>query len=74
MTTNLNMLIKKSGYKKEKIAEFLNVSIWTITNWCKGNTSPNLEQANQLKTILNLNSIDELIAYGQSPTGRKEKK
>jgi DNA-binding XRE family transcriptional regulator len=61
MTTNLNLLIKKSGYKKEKIAEFLDVSIWTITNWCKGYTSPTLEQAQKLKEVLNLQSIDELV-------------
>ena len=64
MTTNLNKLIKKSGYKKEKIAEFLNVSIWTITNWCKGNTSPTLDQAQKLKEVLNLSTIDELVSKG----------
>ena len=61
MTINLNKLIKKSGYKKEKIAEFMNVSIWTITNWCKGYTSPTLEQAQKLKEVLGLTTIDELI-------------
>ncbi len=61
MTANLNILIKKSGYKKEFIAQQLNVSIWTITNWCKGYTSPTLEQAQKLKEVLNLKSIDELV-------------
>lgn len=62
MTTNLNVLIKKSGYKKEFIAQQTKVSIYTITNWCTGKTSPNIIQAQKLKEVLGLESIDELIS------------
>jgi len=61
MTTNLNVIIKKSGLKKEHIAKEMKVSIYTITNWVKGYTSPTIKQAKKLKEILNLNSIDELL-------------
>lgn len=61
MSTNLNEIIKHSGLKKEYIAKQMKVSIYTITNWVKGYTSPTIIQAQKLKEILNLKSIDELI-------------
>jgi transcriptional regulator with XRE-family HTH domain len=61
MNSRINELIKISGYKKEYIAQKMEVSIYTITNWCKGYTSPTLEQAQKLKEVLGLKSIDELI-------------
>jgi len=57
----LNELIKISGLKKEFIAKEIKVSVHTVSNWCKGYTSPTLEQAQKLKEILNLKTIDELI-------------
>lgn len=59
--TKLNELIKESGLKKEYIAKNVGVSIWTITNWCKGVTWPTLQQALKLKDILRLDSIDDLV-------------
>lgn len=61
MMTKLNKLIKESGLKKKYIAEKLDVNLNTITNWVKGISKPDISQAKQLKEILNLNSIDELI-------------
>lgn len=57
----LGEIIKNSGLKKEHIAKELNVSVHTITNWVKGHTCPTVNQAQKLKEILNLKSIDELI-------------
>ncbi|MCL4415257.1 MAG: helix-turn-helix domain-containing protein [Actinobacteria bacterium] len=57
----LNELIKKSGYQKEYIAKKMGVSIYTISHWVNGKTSPTLNQAQKLKEILNLDSIDQLI-------------
>ena len=59
--TELAKRIKESGLKKDSIAERMEVSIFTITNWCSGSTYPNLEQARKLKYILNLKYIDEMI-------------
>jgi len=61
MMTKLNKLIKESGLKKIYIAEKLDVNLNTITNWVKGYSQPDINQAQKLKEILNLKSIDELI-------------
>jgi len=58
---NLNEQIRKSGLKKKYIADKLGINLNTITNWVKGYSSPNINQAQQLKEILHLKSIDELI-------------
>lgn len=57
----LKEIIKSKGLKQDFIAEQIGVSKHTITNWVKGHTSPDLFQAQKLKEILNLISIDELI-------------
>jgi len=59
--TELAKRIKESGLKKDAVAKKMGVSIFTITNWCRGSTCPNLRQARDLKYILNLNYIDEMI-------------
>ena len=61
MKTKINKKMLKSGYKKEHIAKYVGVSIFTITSWCKGHTYPTIKQAQKLKEILGLDSIDELI-------------
>jgi len=59
--SNLNELIKQSGLKKKHIAKKMSVSVFTINNWVNGHTSPTIKQAQKLKEILNLESIDQLI-------------
>lgn len=61
MTTKIASLIKKSGLKKEHIAEKAGVSVFTICNWCKGQTYPDMAKAYRLKKILKLSHMDELI-------------
>ena len=61
METKINKLIKESGLKKEYIAFKVDVSIYTLANWRKGKSYPNIHQANKLKEILKLNHIDELL-------------
>jgi len=61
MPTNLKEIIKVKGYRKDYISKLMNVSLHTLNNWIRGYTSPTLEQAQKLKEVLNLNSIDELI-------------
>jgi len=61
MTTNLKELIKVKGYRKDYIIKRMGISLHTLNNWIRGYTSPTIKQAQQLKEILNLKSIDELI-------------
>jgi DNA-binding XRE family transcriptional regulator len=63
METKLNRLIKESGKKKEYIAWKVGVSIYTLTNWCRGTTYPNLRDAYMLKQVLNIKSIDDLVDW-----------
>ena len=51
---------KKKGYSQEDLAEKLDVTRQTISNWELGSTQPNPEQLKGLSKILNV-SIDELL-------------
>ena len=51
---------KEKGLSQEKLAEKINVTRQTISNWELGETSPNPEQLILLSITLN-NSIDELV-------------
>ena len=53
-------LRKEKGYSQEDLAEKLNVTRQTISNWELGSTQPNPEQLKGLSKILNV-SIDELL-------------
>ena len=51
---------KEKGLSQEKLAEKINVTRQTISNWELGETSPNPEQLILLSKSLNI-SIDELV-------------
>lgn len=53
-------LRKKKGYSQEELAEKLDVTRQTISNWKLGSTQPNPEQLKGLSKILNV-SIDEML-------------
>ena len=53
-------LKKKKGYSQEELAEKLDVTRQTISNWELGSTQPNPEQLKGLSKILNV-SIDEML-------------
>ena len=53
-------LRKKQGLSQERLAEKINVTRQTISNWELGDTSPNPEQLKILSKTLNV-SVDELI-------------
>ena len=57
---NIYKLRKKNGLSQEKLAEEINVTRQTISNWELGATSPNPEQLILLSKTLNI-SIDELV-------------
>ena len=58
---NLSKLIDRSGLKKTFIAKRVGVTKQTISNWVMGRYSPNIIEAQKLKEILGLDSIDELV-------------
>ena len=57
---NINTLRKEKGFSQENLAEKVNVTRQTISNWELGETSPNPEQLILLSGALD-KSIDELV-------------
>lgn len=68
---NINALRKEKGFSQEKLAEKVNVTRQTISNWELGETSPNPEQLILLSIALD-KSIDELV--GNDTTHRLNEK
>ncbi len=62
---NINTLRKEKGLSQEKLAEKVNVTRQTISNWELGETSPNPEQLMLLSAVLG-KSIDELVGNGNA--------
>ena len=65
-------LRKEKGLSQEKLAEKINVTRQTISNWELEETSPNPEQLILLSKVLN-KSIDELVGNEFEPVNIKEK-
>lgn len=53
-------LRKEKRLSQEQLAEKINVTRQTISNWELGETSPDLNQAKELAKVLNI-SLDELV-------------
>lgn len=60
LNQNIYRLRKENGLSQEKLAEKINVSRQTISNWELGETSPNPEQLILLSKVFQ-KSIDELV-------------
>ena len=56
----ISKLRKKQNLSQEKLAEIINVTRQTISNWELGETSPNPEQLKLLSKTFKI-SIDELL-------------
>ena len=69
---NIYNLRKEKGLSQEKLAEKINVTRQTISNWELGETAPNPEQLILLSKALN-KSIDELVGNEIAPPKSKEK-
>ena len=52
----LQMALDRNNMSKADLARKLQVKRGTVTNWCKGRYSPNDERAEQIATILNVNT------------------
>ena len=63
---NISTLRKEKGLSQEKLAEKVNVTRQTISNWELGETSPNPEQLKLLSGALG-RSIDELVGNDNVP-------
>lgn len=61
LNKNIEQLRKKYNLTQEVLAEKLNVTRQTISNWEQGVTYPNPEQLLTLSKIFNI-SVDELLA------------
>lgn len=65
---NIQTLRKKKGLSQEKLAEKINVTRQTISNWELGETAPNPEQLILLSKQFDI-SIDELVGNDAMPSG-----
>lgn len=77
LNKNIYRLRKEKGLSQEKLAEKINVSRQTISNWELGETAPNPEQLMLLSKVFQ-KSIDELVGNEiieslPEETGKKEK-
>ena len=68
---NINTLRKEKGFSQENLAEKVNVTRQTISNWELGETSPNPEQLILLSKALD-KSIDELVGNDFKHTSKEE--
>lgn len=64
---NIQTLRKKKGLSQEKLAEKINVTRQTISNWELGETAPNPEQLILLSKELDI-SIDKLVGNDAMPS------
>ena len=67
---NIQTLRKKKGLSQEKLAEKINVTRQTISNWELGTTAPNPEQLILLSKALD-KSIDGLVGNETKPVSAK---
>lgn len=65
---NIQTLRKKKGLSQEKLAEKINVTRQTISNWELGETEPNPEQLILLSKQFDI-SIDELVGNDAMSSG-----
>ena len=65
---NIQTLRKKKGLSQEKLAEKINVTRQTISNWELGETAPNPEQLILLSKQFDI-SIDELVGNDAMSSG-----
>ena len=68
---NINTLRKEKGFSQENLAEKVNVTRQTISNWELGETSPNPEQLILLSKALD-KSIDELVGNDFKHVSKEE--
>ena len=69
---NIQNLRKRKGLSQEKLAEKINVTRQTISNWELGETAPNPEQLILLSKEFDI-SIDELVGNDAKPANSSEK-
>lgn len=77
LNKNIYRFRKEKGFSQEKLAEKINVSRQTISNWELGETAPNPEQLMLLSKVFQ-KSIDELVGNEMmerhpEEKGKKEK-
>lgn len=68
---NIYTLRKEKGFSQENLADKINVTRQTISNWELGETSPNPEQLILLSKTFN-KSIDELVGNEIEPSRSSE--
>ena len=68
---NIQILRKRKGISQEKLAEKINVTRQTISNWELGETAPNPEQLILLSKEFDT-SIDELVGNDAMPSNSSD--
>ena len=57
---NLKKLRKLKGFSQEKLAEMVNLTIFTIQSYEQGKSKPNIDQLERIKITLNCSWEDLL--------------
>ena len=71
MREKLIEIRQKKGYTQEQMANKLNIARTTYTGYEKGNFSPSLEVALEIKEILNYKKDDIFLSINDSTTNNK---
>ncbi|SET69439.1 DNA-binding transcriptional regulator, XRE-family HTH domain [Oceanobacillus limi] len=62
LKSNIGEIIKNSPYRRDYIEKHMEVSTNTLSNWCRGKTTPKAEDLFKLAKLLG-KSVDELYEY-----------
>lgn len=71
MFPNIEAELRRHKWSREYLAEFLQVSPSTVTNWLRGHTDIPAKALVKMATQWNV-SIDYLLGFTPSPDGRRE--
>ena len=64
---NINMYLEHSGKTQVDLAEYMNVSQATISNWCKGAKMPRMDKIDKICSFFNIRRTDLMDERISSP-------
>ena len=64
---NINMYLEHSGKTQVDLAEYMNVSQATISNWCKGAKMPRMDKIDKICSFFNIRRADLMDERISSP-------
>lgn len=65
---NINMYLEHSGKTQVDLADYMNVSQATISNWCKGAKMPRMDKIDKICSFFSIKRTDLMDEHISSPT------